>query len=175
MTWTDEDLNSFVENISERGLNYTVASLQVMISNPSGDPRVIPILEGFCADKRIARITIPYYYGEIAYLAAFALCAVKHKCNMDGKIRIATVIPLSVSGVHKLEERYPEAFPPGISDMVAVQTLADLGKLPQMVLELDPTRDSTKHILPEWLELRQYGFDTEVEQLISKGRWRNEQ
>ncbi|HUN09666.1 MAG TPA: hypothetical protein PLQ56_23880 [Aggregatilineales bacterium] len=175
MRWTDEDYKEYVKGISEWNLNRTVAGLVVQSKNPSGDPRMIPILERFCADKRIANIHIPFRYGEIAYLAAFALCAEKHKLNLDGAIRITTAIPLPVQELHELAERYGAVRPRGLDGWVMLgQMLADMGKLPQMVLELDPAHDNGRIIMSEWLEPRHYGFNTDVEQLVITFQGRDE-
>lgn len=173
MNWTDEDLNTFVKIISEGSLKDIVIELQDISSYPGGDPRAIPFLEGLCTDKRLTTISIPYMYGEIAYLAAFALCAEKHKLKLDGKIRITTAVPLSVNEAARLAREHEIAvIPAGI--MAALQMLADKGKLPPMILELDPAQDNGRIIMPEWLEPRHYDFNTEIEQLFVTLRGRDE-
>lgn len=175
MSWTNEDFNNFTKTISEGKVNHIIATLKNKTVAPSGDPRLIPILEGLCADKRIAQIDIPFRYGEIAYLAAFALCAEKHKCNMEGKIRITTAVPLDENAVIELTEHHGVIIPPGISGItLAIQTLAEMGMLPQIILELDPAQDNGRIIMPEWLEPRHYDFNTEIEQLFVTLRGRDE-
>lgn len=150
MSWTDEEFNEFAQIMSGGNSNDIALHLRVISNDPTGDPRVIPILERLCADKRIVRVQIPIRYGEIAYLAAFALWAEKLACKLDGKIRITTAV-VDPHDLTKLTERHGVTIPRGIGGiLVAAQTLADMGKLPQMVLELDPTRyDGVKITLLE--------------------------
>ncbi|MBN8594516.1 MAG: hypothetical protein J0M33_22350 [Anaerolineae bacterium] len=159
MNWTNEEFVSFSEDINGGSLDDIVVCLKVRSDNPSGDPRVVPILEKFCSDKRIAWIDIPTRYGEIAYLAAFALCAEKHACKLEGKIRVSTLVPLTRIDVVEMAQLHGVTIPHGVHRFEgAMQTLAEMGKLSQMVLELDPTWYNGRLMMPEWLERIQSEF-----------------
>jgi hypothetical protein len=81
------------------------AALRARSRHPSGDPRVLPLLENLLHDRTPIIVQFPIAYGEIRWLAAEALAAERYQQNLtEHVVAPGTVIPLSTTKLYRLAE-----------------------------------------------------------------------
>lgn len=72
---------------------------------PSGDPRVLSVLEELLDDRTACIVNIPLEYGEIRFLAAMALAMERYKQGISEHVCApGTILPLTVSSMHRIAD-----------------------------------------------------------------------
>jgi hypothetical protein len=97
---TDEDLEDLKGALASDDHEEVRTALMVQRSDPSGDPRVLSLIEPLLADETPCLLEIPYLFGETRWLAAHALRAERDALGIEEPVRVSHVpIPLKGADV----------------------------------------------------------------------------
>lgn len=107
MALTDDDLAFFAECLRSKDTKERIFALQRRRDVPSGDPRVLPLLEGALEDRTIAMIGRPPMFGELRVLAAQALAAERKAQGIEDPVGLGPVPqPLSSDELARLADQH---------------------------------------------------------------------
>lgn len=108
------------------------STLQVLQASPSGDRRIIPYLKELLTDTTLCIVSVPYRYGEIRWLAAYALRSESRASGLAETITLADVVrPLDFNEVATLARNAGVwTDPPFPGALDTVERLRKLGKVP---------------------------------------------
>lgn len=138
---SDEELAELLADLASDDLTMRTAVLHTLAMAPSGDPRILPVLERLLADRTPCLVQIPYLFGELCWLAAYALAAERAACGIAEPVRLLGVArPLSTEELGRFEQAAGMRGRAGVDGLVEVfGKLDDLGRVPRCDLVLDPS------------------------------------
>lgn len=116
----DDSVQGLREDIESNDLNRLAISLKVCEEFATGTPEMIALLESLLDDRRLCRISIPIYIGEIRYLAAIALREERKKAGIKTPLEVEVVYPMNAIEIGRLAAQY------GIKTLGAVDTFTEL-------------------------------------------------
>jgi hypothetical protein len=136
---SDQEFKELLEDLHSPDLSMRLATLQVMGQHPTKDTRVLPHLESLLNDTTPCIVAIPYHYGEIRWLAAYALAAERAAMGISEPVTLKNVvIPLDTQELAAIQKA--SNIPRGGGNIEGAlktfQTLRAMGKLPLYDLEL---------------------------------------
>ncbi|MCA0456128.1 MAG: hypothetical protein LCI00_19275 [Chloroflexi bacterium] len=121
MTERVEELRETVKNDDVEELAIHLRSLREWFA--TGDLEMIALLESLMDDTRLCIVDIPYYIGEIRYLAAQALRYERSKAVIKIPIERQIMHPMQVGEIAELARKY------GINETRAFNKLKKLVEL----------------------------------------------
>ncbi|WP_346292971.1 hypothetical protein [Sphaerothrix gracilis] len=134
----DNEFNQLAANLQSEDLALRVSALKELAQNPTGDKRVLPILESLLQDKTPCLVMLPYRFGEVRWIAAHALAAEYAVLDLDKKVRLEGVVrPINTQEFATLEKAANLKSAGGVNGVLAAfATLRELGHLPTYELEI---------------------------------------
>lgn len=148
------EFRGVVKHLTGEELSLRVAALKDFRRYPSGDRRILPYLERLLTDKTPCLIAIPFVYGEIRWLAAYALAAEREALGINQPVHLRNVVkPLNQADYAKALKAANIMGGGGLEGVLStIATLRDDGYLPMIELNLMPkssskpkTASPTKH------------------------------
>lgn len=151
--FSDEDLTYFIEIFQKGDAKEKTLSLKNWYRYPTGDKRILPYIENLLEDRGIYIINIPFRYGEVRYLAAYALVAEYKLLGIDKTIELKQVMLPTEGGYSSVARELgikvedsdivlePDDSPPEISAKKfckKLEILRDIGKIPLEDLIVKP-------------------------------------
>lgn len=124
---SDEDFAYEAESLQSADLSRLVSRLKGIRRTPSGDVRVLPYLEALLDDRRACLVSIPYTYGEVRWLAAYALAAERAAAGIAAPVRLERVAaPLDTEKVFAAEQAASHGEPGGLSKQGGVEGVLEV-------------------------------------------------
>ncbi len=133
----DSDFQDMVENLRKDDMR--AVSLRVLAMSPLADERILPYLQELLTDTTPCVVSIPYRFGEIRWLAAYALAEERKALGIKEPVHLHDVVrPLDTT---ELVQRAREANIQGRGGIEGVleqfAQLQELDKLPRYNLALN--------------------------------------
>lgn len=132
MFLTKKELDETVSGLQHEEPRQRVIWLKLIFENPTGDPHLLPYLEALIEDKIPVLIGIPFFFGEVRWMAAYALAAEYKKQGIDKVIRLEQVAkPIMDNQLAQLAEAHGVLYKGGIEGFLeAFEKLRNIGVLP---------------------------------------------
>lgn len=118
-------------------------SLRALKMSPLADERILPYLEELLTDTTPCVIALPYRFGEVRWLAAYALAEEREALGIKEPVRLPGVVrPLDTNELATLAQEANVHGRSGIEGILEeFAQLRELGKLPRYDLELNSEED----------------------------------
>ena len=139
--WTDTDYHELVEDLSDASARQVAIAMETLLQEPSGDPRVIPLIEQYLDDTTVTLLWIPLTFGEVRWRAAEALSAEYAAQNLGRTVILADAVePMTVDEIGLLAERHGVASATRYAEphgkiIAAYEALRDSGLIPRFRIE----------------------------------------
>ncbi|MEU7532372.1 hypothetical protein AB0A74_42020 [Saccharothrix sp. NPDC042600] len=135
---TDEELGEIVDILKASDAHRRTTMLGVLAKAPTGDPRVLPVVEELLADDTPDLISVPMLFGEIRWVAAHALAAERRAASVPTPVELEGIPqPLSSDELSALVDRSGLPRRAGVDGMLtSFAALRERGLLPVTTLRL---------------------------------------
>lgn len=101
----EADFQEFVEGLQSDDLLLQTATLKTLVMSPLRDQRILPYLEALLTDSTPCLVALPYMFGEIRWLAAYALAKERAVLRIEETVYLHdVVVPLDTQAVVALEK-----------------------------------------------------------------------
>jgi len=136
---SDYELHETIEDLHSQEISMRVAALKNLRQDPSEDLRVLPYLEALLDDTTPCIVMLPYRFGEIRWLAAYALAAERAALGIKEPVRLQGVVrPLSTEEFVAIRNTVGIEVKGGVEGVLkGMHTLREMGQLPLYDLELE--------------------------------------
>lgn len=134
----DKDFEDIKESLSNPDASHRISMLRVLLKKPTGDPRVIEVLEGLLDDHTVGVLSIPYLFGEIRLQAAQVLQKELNQLNRFKSQIIESYMPLNSQNIVDMEVSLGlNIRDGGIEGLSRRYTnLRELGAIPKITVEI---------------------------------------
>lgn len=134
----DDEFNQLAANLQSQEVTLRTSALKDLAQYPSGDARILPLLETLLQDKTPCIVMLPYRFGEVRWLAAHALAAEYAALGIAKTVRLEGVVrPINTQEFATLEQAANLKSTGGVQGVLATfARLQELGSLPTCVLEI---------------------------------------
>lgn len=136
---SDDEFHEMIEDLHSQEISMRVAALKNLRRHPSEDLRVLPYLEALLDDTTPCIVMLPYRFGEIRWLAAYALAAERAALGIKEPVRLQGVVqPLSTDEYEAIHRAVGIEVKGGVEGVLkGMHTLREMGQLPLYDLELE--------------------------------------
>lgn len=133
----DIDFQDTVANLQQD--DRRAVSLRALAMSPLADERILPYLEELLTDTTPCVIALPYRFGEVRWLAAYALAQERKALGIKEPVRLPDVVrPLNTNELATLAQEADVQGRGGIEGILEkFAKLRELGRLPRYDLELN--------------------------------------
>ncbi|GAA0234806.1 hypothetical protein GCM10010492_37160 [Saccharothrix mutabilis subsp. mutabilis] len=135
---TGEEFGEIVDILKASDAHRRTTMLGVLAKEPTGDPRVLPVVEELLADDTPDLISVPMLFGEIRWVAAHALAAERRAASVPTPVELVGIPqPLSSDELSALVDRSGLPRRAGVDGMLtSFAALRERGLLPVTTLRL---------------------------------------
>lgn len=138
---TEEQIEYLLGRLASDDPRKRANTLRGIVAEPLADARVLAACEKLLDDRTITLLSIPYQFGEIRWVAAGAVAAVRGALGMKEPVVVTGVFPpCSTDAVEKLvrEAGLPDNYS-GIEGVLdALHKLAAMDRLPRRTITREP-------------------------------------
>ena len=121
----DDDFQEFAQGLQSDDLLEQTATLETLVMSPLRDQRILPYLEALLADSTPCLVALPYMFGEIRWLAAYALAKERAVLGIEETVYLHdVVVPLDTQALVNLEKEAQVRVRGGVDGML--ETFAEL-------------------------------------------------
>ena len=137
---TDQEFTELLEDLASQDPSFRAVTLEVLWQFPSADARVLPYLERMLHDKAPCILGIPYVFGEIRWLAAYALATERAALGITEPVRLQNVVrPAETMDIMRAADAADFDLRGGVEGLLAdLAILRDMGYMPMIDLNLLP-------------------------------------
>ncbi|HLU68851.1 MAG TPA: hypothetical protein VKZ63_21365 [Kofleriaceae bacterium] len=136
----DEDVASVLDGLAAADPAERASTLRTLISFPRAHPRIAEALARLLEDRAVCVVSTPLRYGEVRYLAATVLAAVRAALGDATPVRARFARPLTVTEIDHIERAAGLEPLRGIRDpanpharvLAAYRRLVDRGLVPEI-------------------------------------------
>lgn len=138
--FTEDDFLYFKKLMESESADDRVGAFAHFMSRPSGDSRVLPLIEAALEDNTVVRVWIPITYGEIRVIAARALAAERAAQGINELVKMNGMpAPLHTDALSELEVEHGVEFETHCSGeesgIKRYCNVRDLGLVPKITWE----------------------------------------
>lgn len=129
---SDDEFQELIEHLHSKDLSLRVAALKDIWQYPSGDVRILQYLEAALDDTTPCVVMLPYHFGEVRWLAAYALAAERAAMGIDKSVVVCGVAkPLDTEELSALAKKASADCRGGVEGMLEIfKILREKGQLP---------------------------------------------
>lgn len=152
---SDHEFDEVLEDLQSQDLSLRVATLKGIQRHPSEDARVLSYLEVMLDDFTPCVVMLPHHFGELRWLAAYALAAERAAMDINDPVTLKDVLkPLNIEELITIQEKFSLSNQKGIEGMLeVVQILREKKQLPFYDLKLLPSDIGNKRIQSENIQV----------------------
>lgn len=138
---SEYEVQEIIEDLDSQNTSMRVATLKDLRQDPSKDQRVLRHLERLLKDTTPGIVMLPYRFGEIRWLAAYALAAERAALGIKKPVHLQGVVrPFSTEEFVTIRNNAVGIEVKGGIEGVlkSMPILREQGKLPLYNLEIEP-------------------------------------
>ena len=139
MLLSDDDFRDVSAALCDTDPGQRAAMLQTLADDPSGDPRLLALVEALLGDTTPVVVSIPLHYGELRWVAAHALAAERGAVGKCSPVILSDAV-VPVNDAELVRRGASVGVPQGggvPGALAAFAVLRDLDLLPRRPLRLE--------------------------------------